>query len=268
MKPLNSLIKLNLFSPTERLILKTFNAIRENIEGFLAEKDPSSLNPHGEISRGFDKKISEWLIEYLRKQGFRGTIVTEEKIDVGENETIYIDPIDGSLNAARGIPLYGMTIALSEKEKQSTITFGLVWVIPEDTVIIGNKNAIIRITKEEKLTKISESPNTKDPDTIIETGDTTGEALKKIKKKYSIRHFGSISYAFAKMIEGVIDGIFDNSGKLKLTDIAAFIPILEKLKVPYHIEQVKVGDGNVLNPRVKFVASIRQEVFQSIKILL
>jgi len=269
---LKSLINSNIFSPTEKLILKTYFSLREKIDLFLAEKNPSSFNPYGEISRSFDKRVSEWLIKTLRESGFKGNIITEEKIDVtGEEVTIFIDPIDGSLNAARGIPIYGMTMGFSQGEKHEVFTFGLVWLIPEDRIIMGNMKRTLKITNGNQLFEIESLTVKNDPDTVIETGDTTGEVLREIREHYSIRHFGSIAYSFTKMIEGAIDGIFDNSGKLKMTDVAGFIPILNRLKVPYKIVKIEEVGGsrdNMYNPRVKLVTSTKKEVFQVLSRLL
>ncbi len=54
-------------------------------------------------------------------------IVTEEAGIHGEGEvTVVIDPIDGSLNAKRGIPYFAVSIAVAEGETMDDVVFGFV----------------------------------------------------------------------------------------------------------------------------------------------
>jgi myo-inositol-1(or 4)-monophosphatase len=57
--------------------------------------------------------------------GFR--IVTEEAGLHGEGPvTVVVDPIDGSLNAKRGIPYFAVSIAIAEGETMDDVVFGFV----------------------------------------------------------------------------------------------------------------------------------------------
>ncbi|HVW88386.1 MAG TPA: inositol monophosphatase family protein [Gaiellaceae bacterium] len=54
-------------------------------------------------------------------------IVTEEAGIHGEGEaTVVIDPIDGSLNAKRGIPYFAVSIAVAEGKTMDDVVFGFV----------------------------------------------------------------------------------------------------------------------------------------------
>ena len=55
------------------------------------------------------------------------TIVSEEAGRFGDGETVVvIDPIDGSLNAKRGIPYFALSIAVAEGERMDDVHFGYV----------------------------------------------------------------------------------------------------------------------------------------------
>ena len=64
-----------------------------------------------------------------RLQAIEGaTIVSEEVGEIrGEgNLRIVVDPIDGSLNAKRGIPFFSLSIAIAEGETMDDVVFGFV----------------------------------------------------------------------------------------------------------------------------------------------
>ncbi len=64
-----------------------------------------------------------------RLQGIAGTtIVSEEAGILGDGSTrIVVDPIDGSLNAKRGIPFFSVSIAIAEGETMDDVLFGYVY---------------------------------------------------------------------------------------------------------------------------------------------
>jgi myo-inositol-1(or 4)-monophosphatase len=56
------------------------------------------------------------------------TIVSEEVGEVGSGETIVvIDPIDGSLNAKRGIPFFSISVAVASGRTMDDVFFGYVF---------------------------------------------------------------------------------------------------------------------------------------------
>jgi myo-inositol-1(or 4)-monophosphatase len=56
------------------------------------------------------------------------TIVSEEVGILGDGPTrIVVDPIDGSLNAKRGIPFFSVSIAVAEGETMDDVVFGYVY---------------------------------------------------------------------------------------------------------------------------------------------
>jgi myo-inositol-1(or 4)-monophosphatase len=68
-------------------------------------------------------------LEALREDGYRFLAVSEERgeIDFGDSGVrVIIDPIDGSLNAKRGLPTYALSIAVADGESMSDVVFGFV----------------------------------------------------------------------------------------------------------------------------------------------
>ena len=68
-------------------------------------------------------------LDGLRDEGYRFCALSEERgvIDFGDHDVrVIIDPIDGSLNAKRGIPSYALSIAVADGETMGDVAFGYV----------------------------------------------------------------------------------------------------------------------------------------------
>jgi myo-inositol-1(or 4)-monophosphatase len=69
-------------------------------------------------------------LERLHDQGHRFTALSEERgeIDYGDSTIrVIIDPIDGSLNAKRGLPHHAISIAVAAGETMADVEFGFVY---------------------------------------------------------------------------------------------------------------------------------------------
>jgi myo-inositol-1(or 4)-monophosphatase len=69
-------------------------------------------------------------LDALRDQGYRFLAISEERgaIDYGDPAVrVIIDPIDGSLNAKRGIPHHALSIAVADGETMADVVFAFVY---------------------------------------------------------------------------------------------------------------------------------------------
>jgi myo-inositol-1(or 4)-monophosphatase len=69
-------------------------------------------------------------LDALREDGFRFTAFSEERgeIDYGDpGVRVIIDPIDGSLNAKRGLPHHALSIAVADGETMADVAFAYVY---------------------------------------------------------------------------------------------------------------------------------------------
>jgi myo-inositol-1(or 4)-monophosphatase len=81
------------------------------------------------IDRGAERLVLAEL-DGLREQGYRFTAISEElgEVDYGDHATrVIIDPIDGSLNAKRGIPHHALSIAVADGETMADVQFAFVY---------------------------------------------------------------------------------------------------------------------------------------------
>jgi myo-inositol-1(or 4)-monophosphatase len=81
-----------------------------------------------EIDQNAEQLVFDQL-EGLRGEGYRFCALSEERgvIDFGDHDVrVIIDPIDGSLNAKRGVPSYALSIAVADGETMADVAFGFV----------------------------------------------------------------------------------------------------------------------------------------------
>jgi myo-inositol-1(or 4)-monophosphatase len=68
-------------------------------------------------------------LEVLHDQGARFMVVSEERgfVDFGDpGVTVVVDPIDGSMNAKRGMPHHALSIAVADGPSMADVVFGYV----------------------------------------------------------------------------------------------------------------------------------------------
>ncbi len=75
------------------------------------------MGADGTPTRRLDRRAEECIVEALLAKQQYQTLVSEEigRLDLGGSTgTIFLDPVDGTFNAAHGIPFYALSIALAE----------------------------------------------------------------------------------------------------------------------------------------------------------
>jgi myo-inositol-1(or 4)-monophosphatase len=80
----------------------------------------------GDATTAIDQAAEEAILARVREAA--GTVVSEEVGRLGGSALplVVVDPIDGSLNAKRGIPFFSLSIAVAEGETMDDVVFGFV----------------------------------------------------------------------------------------------------------------------------------------------
>ena len=81
------------------------------------------------IDRSAERVVLDEL-DGLREQGYRFLAISEERgeVDYGDRDVkVIIDPIDGSLNAKRGIPHHALSLAVAGGETMAEVEFAFVY---------------------------------------------------------------------------------------------------------------------------------------------
>ncbi len=108
-----------------RLLAATPNTSERAIE-------TGSLGSGGDRTLVIDRSAEELVLEQLsglHADGYRFMAISEERgeVDFGDDSVrVIIDPIDGSLNAKRGIPSHAVSVAVASGETMADVEFGFV----------------------------------------------------------------------------------------------------------------------------------------------
>ena len=79
----------------------------------------------GDETTAIDRAAEDVLVARFRE--LDATVVSEEVGELGGGRyRVVIDPIDGSLNAKRGIPFFSLSVAVAEGERMDDVFFGFV----------------------------------------------------------------------------------------------------------------------------------------------
>jgi len=183
----------------------------------------------GDFVTNADIKVEKNILETLKYYYPNYTYITEEsgKID-GDDNTIIIDPIDGTSNFIHGIPHVGIVIA---KMSDNEITDGIIYnpILNEFFWSSKGKGAWcndrrIRVSNRSNLT-----------DCLIGTGLPFGDRVYKnylneideiLKATAGIRRLGAAALDLAYVASGKLDGFWEKD--LNLWDISSGILLVKE----------------------------------------
>ena len=150
-------------------------------------------------------------LEALHRQGHEFTAVSEERgsVTFGDGDSplrVIIDPIDGSLNARRTIPLHSLSIAVADGDSMEDVTYGYVYEFgaSEEFVASIDGDALldgrpIEVAAGEGLEVIALEATK--PERVLKAA----ELLQG--RTYRIRVPGSIAVALCYVAAGRYDGM-------------------------------------------------------------
>ena len=97
-----------------------------------AEREPVvGAGLGGDETTAIDEAAERAVVERLKATGESFTLVSEElgelRVGDGGSTWVVVDPIDGSLNAKRGIPFFSLSIAVADGPAMGDVFFGYVY---------------------------------------------------------------------------------------------------------------------------------------------
>jgi myo-inositol-1(or 4)-monophosphatase len=135
------------------------------------------------------------------------TIVSEEIGRLGTGSTtVVIDPIDGSLNAKRGLPFFSVSIAVADGPTMGDVHFGYVYDFGSGEEWIGRRGGGATVNGEPLTVK------PKDTLEILSFEATLTELIARDAPKiagvaYRLRILGSLALSLCNLAAGRIDGV-------------------------------------------------------------
>ena len=215
---------INLFRDISRKIYEEVSVIC----GSDAAKVKLNRGAFGDITVYIDKMAEDIVVNNLKNSNFKFTLLSEEvgKLDYGSDlPIIIVDPIDGSLNAKRGVPYFAFSIALADGYTTDDVKCAYVMNLADKDEFyavkgegafynghkIKNNNTDLNVASVEGLKK-----------------ETDKEMLHNIYSSfYKVRQMGSVALDMCYLTIGGFD-LFLHIQPSRIIDYAAAKLILEE----------------------------------------
>ena len=167
------------------------------------------------------------------------TIVSEEVGRVGTGSTIVVvDPIDGSINAKRGIPFFSLSIAIAEGERMDDVHFGYVYDFGTGEEWTATRGGGAQLNGEPLGAVLP-----KDTIDLLSFEATRTELIARDAPKMlgvadRLRIMGSLALTLCHLAAGRIDGVVSLKGA-RSVDIAAAQLLVRELGIAIDLFDVR-----------------------------
>jgi len=175
----------------------------------------------GDETTAVDAEAEKVILERLKAiEG--ATIVSEEVGELrGDGDLrIVVDPIDGSLNAKRGIPFFSLSVAIAEGGTMDDVVFGFVhdfgsgeeWTAERGAGACLNGGDLGPIKPREEIEILSFEATL--------TSSVAEKAAAMVGLAYRLRIMGSLALSLCHLAAGRVDAVCSLKGA-RAVDIAA-----------------------------------------------
>jgi histidinol-phosphatase len=178
-----------------------------------------------------DRSVEQALKSILATQAPNDALIGEEYGTSGSaSRTWIIDPIDGTANYLRGVPVWATLIALAIDGKPTVSVVSAPalgrrwWAAPEIGAFTRDIDGSVR---ELKVSAISDLENASLSYNNLQLWDQAGklsELTELSRKIWRTRAYGDF-WSYMLLAEGSVDIVAEHD--LKIYDIAALVPIVE-----------------------------------------
>jgi myo-inositol-1(or 4)-monophosphatase len=211
----------------------------------------------GDETTAIDQAAEEVILARVREAA--GAVVSEEVGRLGDAglPLVVVDPIDGSLNAKRGIPFFALSIAVAEGETMDDVVFGFVhdfgsceqwtarrgegaWLNGETLGAVRPKDEVEILSFEATLTTL-----------------VARDAPKVADLAHRLRIMGSLALSFCHLAAGRVDAVCSLK-PARSVDIAAAQLICRELGLAVDLFDVEEPFGSApldLEQRSRVVAA-------------
>ncbi len=211
--------------------------IRDTIRSYIRDnKDYAQVlaKRPKDITRKMDMAAEHALDVSLSRRGFCARIISEELGDriVGESPDFMLvfDPIDGSTNAACGIPFFCTSLAYTERTDIASfgdITMAVICDISNNTYCaLKGKGAFMN---GRRISSGKKGARPKPVVSVYSYGvPEVPQGLIEFEKSVIVRALGSIALDMCYVADGTLDGLIDTRGLVSGYDIMAGTLILKE----------------------------------------
>jgi myo-inositol-1(or 4)-monophosphatase len=251
----------NLGSAWTPILLEAAEKVRACVRRSLLRRPTLSVY---DLKSLLDSEAQSAIEETLLNLGASAKLISEEGDSTINDGDMYVvvDPVDGTTNLARGIPLAVTSLAVSYTSCMSGTFSGLVMNLYTGEVYKAERNHGARragmpiLSAEPKLIE----------DALISIDMVHWEPVEKILARAGhLRQLGCSAISLCLLASGVLDAHIDLRGLLRATDVAAGLLILKEAGGVYCINGVIDGDLKLSRQsKLDLVAASNQEMLENV----
>lgn len=250
------------------ILRETAENVRTRIRGALLRRPALEFT---ELKSLLDSEAQHAVEDTLTQIGASADIVSEEGESVVGDGGIHIvvDPVDGTTNLARGVPLAVTSLLASENQRISGALAGLVMDL--------YSGDIYRAEREKGAWRGGIPIHPAEPrditEALISIDISKGASLKPVEgviaEARHLRQLGCAAISLCLVASGVIDAHIDLRGTLRATDVAAGLLILKEAGGVYSVNGCIEGDLELKRgTRLELVAASSSKMLQDILLLV
>jgi myo-inositol-1(or 4)-monophosphatase len=178
----------------------------------------------GDDTVAIDAASEEAIVRRLEATGASFTLVSEELGEKGFGDGgstwVVVDPIDGSLNAKRGIPFFALSLAVAEGPTMEDVHFGYVydfgtgeeWIARRGQGAYLNGEQLGAVKPKDEVEILSFEATL--------TSSVAEKASQMVGFAYRLRVMGSLALSLCHLAAGRVDAVCSLKGA-RSVDIAA-----------------------------------------------
>lgn len=225
------------------------------------------MGADGTPTKLIDIVAEDKVVEVLKQTERPVTLISEEigelKIGKGPSEAVFIvDPLDGTRNALKNIPAYGISIAIADGNLNSPenlrindIELGFVKNFVNNDIYHAQRGAGAWLNGEKISPSRRQDLAGSSIGAYIYRADMT-KIDKLCKTVRSMRILGSVAIELCYVANGTYDAFLDIRGNLRIVDIAAAKLIIEESNGMVTDEECKPLKSNLnVIERTSIIAS-------------
>ena len=208
--------------------LATCRAAVEDVRGVLAELPARSdrepvvgAGMGGDDTTAIDAAVEQAVVARFDADGGDFSLVSEELgIRPGGETWVVLDPIDGSINAKRGLPFFSLSVAVAEGPTMGDVTFGYVYDFGSGEEWTAERGRGARLNGEPLR---GEPPKDRIEILALEATRTdlvAGHTPSLVDFVHRLRIFGSLAISLCHLADGRVDAVCSLKAA-RAVDIAA-----------------------------------------------
>ncbi|HEY3962069.1 MAG TPA: inositol monophosphatase family protein [Gaiellaceae bacterium] len=231
------------------------------LQGRDAREPVQGVGEGGDETTAIDAAAEQAILSH-----FAGNKIVSEEVGIhGAGPfTIVVDPIDGSLNAKRGIPFFSISIAVADGDTMDDVFFGYVFDFGSREEWTATRGGGAQLNGE----PLTELP--KDELEILSFEATTtafvaehAEAFRGVAHR--LRIMGSLALSLCQLAAGRVDGVVSLKGARSVDIAAAQLLVRERGFCIELFESPPFGSAPLdLEPRSRIAAAGTPELCQQL----